>query len=197
MKKTTILSFLFLILILSSSIGQAQSFAETKVNLFNKIHGNNPSYNEHNEVFCDMNITKDGIEKLAFRPISDADYPFTFIYCYTHYFEGFGNWGWSDYYIFDIRDVISISVDRKPGKSNSHSLTDRRSVEYNFHTMTLLLSSHHTANKVKTTHYVSDPNNKPISKIVLSLPDNLETVESIKKAFIHLGNLVGNEITLL
>jgi hypothetical protein len=106
-------------MISSSPFGQAQSLTETKGYLYNKIGDNNPSSNEHNEVFYDMRLSKSSMEKLASRTISDADYPFTFIYCYTHYFEGLGNWGWTDYYIFDVRDIKSVKIEKKAGLSNS------------------------------------------------------------------------------
>ena len=165
-----------------SPVCQTQTLNETKGYLFDKIRANNPLPNEKNEVYYNITITKENAALMANRQITTAEFPYLFIYGYTHYMSGTEDWEWAVYNTFDIRDMSTISLDRKVGKNN-------------FYVLTIDLLGKFPANNHLINRYSAEAKNEKTSTILIGLSDNKDAVEKIKKAFLHLGKLVGNTPT--
>ena len=171
--------FILLTLSILSICCQPQTIMETKGYLFDKIRANNPLPNEKNEVYYDVTITKENAEKIANRKITTVEFPYLLICGYTHYFSGTEDWVFAVYNTFDVRDMVSFRLDRKVGK-------------YNFYVLTIVLAGRYPSNIQSFNRYITDVDNQKISEFTIGLSDDKESAEKIKKAFLHLVELVGN-----
>jgi len=175
MKKT----FIFFTFSILTICCHGQTFNETKGYLFDKIRANNPLPNEKNEVYYDVTITKEDAGKIANRRITVDEFPYLLICGYTNYSAGTEDWIFAVYNTFDLRDMVSLRLDRKVGK-------------YNFYVLTITLAGRYPSNRQSFNRYITDIDNKKISEFIIGLSDDKESAEKIKKAFLHIGELVGN-----
>lgn len=169
---------LFTIVMSQILVSYCQTMKDTKDFIIEKIEANEPLSNYDYAVFF-QNISRDDAEEFAGRKLTDDEFGNLFI-CAREVYLGknmTGGVAWLAAYVIDIRGITKVSTSRYTGEPKSMYL------------ITVYLSDdypviHFVQTSFKTEH-------KKILKMELSISDNSEIAQKIKRAIIHLGTLHG------
>ncbi len=155
----------------------AQSTNDTKDFISEQISANPPMSNYKTAVFFDNNVLKSDAESISNRTMSENDFKNSFIFIY----DVFNNLGTINIltkaHIIDIRDIVKVS-------------TTKMSDKVNYYKISVYIGNNYYA-KEYTTSINNDPKWEYLEKMQISIGDNYEASQKIKKAIIYLGKIQG------
>jgi len=155
----------------------AQSVNDTKDFISEQIKANPPLSNYKTAVFFDNNVLKADAERISNRTLSESNYNNTFIFIYDIFNNSGSLYFLTKAHIIDIRDIIKIS-------------TTKISDNVNYYNISVYIGNSYFA-KEYTNSKDNDPAWKYLDKMEISIGDNYEASQKIKKAIIHLGKTQG------
>ena len=168
---------IYLLIILSFyQLSHAQSINDTKDFIREQIRSNSAISSYKNEVFFENDILKPDAERISDRTLTNDDLKNIFIYMYDVYFNTDAH-AYTVAHIIDIRDIVKVSTTKVTEKNSYYKISVYIDNKY--------YAKEYENLKIKPASW------KYINKMEITLSDNYEVAQKIKKAIIYLGKTQG------
>lgn len=171
----------YLLIILSFyQLSHAQSINDTKDFIREQIRSNSAISSYKNDVFFDNDILKSDAERVSNRTLTDDDLKNIFIYMYDVSFNT-GAHAYTVAHIIDIRDIVKVSTTKVTGENSYFKISVYIGNKY--------YAKEYENLKIKPASW------NYINKMEITISDNYEVAQKIKKAIIYLGKTQGISVT--